>query len=62
MQPDRNNWRNLPEVSIFLRQNMDMVYQDRDSMVLLRDANHRPAFLRHRDEQALRKAEADYLP
>jgi hypothetical protein len=53
VQPQRHENQNLPEVSTFLRQHMDVVYEDFEAVVLLRDRNHRQAILRRADENAL---------
>jgi hypothetical protein len=55
------NRLNLDEVDAFLRQHMDVVYEDSEAVVLLRDTQHRPAALRNRDERTLLGAQTDYL-
>ena len=46
----------------YLRENMEVVYEDFWTMVMLLDNNHRPASVRYNDEQALTGAKADFLP
>ncbi len=53
---------NDAEVSAFLRQHMDVVYEDFQTMVLLRDNNRRTAEQRLKDEGELHGAKAVYLP
>ena len=53
---------NTARVSSFLEQHMDIVYEDYQSMLLFRDANHRPASIRLRDEGALDEARTRILP
>jgi hypothetical protein len=55
------NRLNGDEVDAFLRQNMDVVFEDFESVVLLRDTRHRPAAVRHRDEKTLSEAQTDFL-
>jgi 4-amino-4-deoxy-L-arabinose transferase-like glycosyltransferase len=62
IQPDRHTAQNLPEVSEYIRQNMDIVYEDFNALVLFRDNNHRTADRRLRDDTALKKAGANYIP
>jgi hypothetical protein len=62
VQPGVHGQMTTPEVSSFLRQHMDVVYEDWQSMVLVRDRNHRTAEQRLADERALRDAKASYLP
>jgi 4-amino-4-deoxy-L-arabinose transferase-like glycosyltransferase len=54
--------RNGSVVSNFFRENMEVAYEDWQSIVLFRGGNHRPAFLRAKDEKALGEAQANYLP
>lgn len=49
-------------VSAFLRQHMDVVFEDHMSMVLFRDANHRSAALRQENEKALKASSANLIP
>jgi Dolichyl-phosphate-mannose-protein mannosyltransferase len=53
VQPERHENQNVPEVSAFLRQQMDVVYEDFEAVVLLRDRNHRPSGIRFEEEQQL---------
>jgi hypothetical protein len=63
VQPERHGDLNVAEVSLFLQLNMDVVYEDCGVLVLLRDDNrHRPASSRRQNEQALGRAQAEYLP
>jgi hypothetical protein len=57
-----NAANNEPDVSSFLRQNMDVVYEGHTVMVMLRDSNHRSAAQRSLDETTLLDARADFLP
>jgi hypothetical protein len=57
-----NAANNEPEVSSFVRQHMDVVYEAHGVMVLLRDNNHRSAAQRVADEKMLLDARADFLP
>lgn len=59
--------QNHGEVNAYLRQHMEVVYEDFESVVLFRGSRHWPAFLRARENQALRhaqmrEAQAGYLP
>jgi hypothetical protein len=42
---------NVLPVESYLKENMDVVYEDFSSQLMLRDRNHRPAFLQSRDEK-----------
>lgn len=53
--------QNESEVSFFLRQHMEVVYEDYRSMVLFR-GNHRLASQRLQDDKALNNAHANFLP
>ena len=58
---------NLGAVNAYLRQHMEVVYEDFESVVLFRGSRHWPAFLRAREDKALREAQmreaqAGYLP
>jgi hypothetical protein len=57
-----NAANNEPEVSSYLRQNMDVVYEAHGVMVLLRDNNHRSAARRADDDKTLLDSRADFLP
>jgi hypothetical protein len=52
---------NATDVSLYMRQHMDVVYEDFATLVLLRDNTHRQAETRLRDEQALSDANATRL-
>jgi hypothetical protein len=54
--------QNDPEVASYLRQHMDVVYEDFSTEVLLRDSENRPASMRRANEEALRRARANFLP
>jgi hypothetical protein len=53
---------NGPLIDKFFRENMDVVYEDWQSLVLFRGEAHRPANVRQRDEKELFAAGANYLP
>jgi hypothetical protein len=59
--PARHAALNVREAGIFLRQNMDVVYEDYQCYVMFRD-KHRSAQMRHDEELNLERAKADYLP
>jgi hypothetical protein len=48
-------------VTVFLREHMDVVYEDFESVVLFRGNNHRTAEQRLKDDGTLQKAKAEYL-
>ena len=52
---------NESEVSRYLRQHMDVVYEDFATAVMLRDENHRPAPIRAEEDEAGRLASDYYL-
>src|SRR5262249_26514090 len=62
VQPGQHYILNTTDVSTFLRQHMDVVYEDWEALVLFRGDNHRPAFLRLENERALSDAQANFLP
>jgi hypothetical protein len=62
VQPQRQGGRNVPEVSAFIRQHMDVVYEDTWAMVLFRGRDHRPPALRRREDEMLLDTRANYLP
>jgi hypothetical protein len=62
VQPDRLSAINTTEVSEYIRQNMDVVYEDHQSQVLFRGGNSRSAAQRLQDDQILKSARANYLP
>jgi hypothetical protein len=57
-----NAANNEPDISSFVRQHMDVVYEAHGVMVLLRDNNHRSAAQRAADDRILLDARADFLP
>jgi hypothetical protein len=62
VQPERHNLLNIDATSIYLRQHMDVVYEDAQALVLFRGDNHWTTSLRQAQEQALHAANANYLP
>jgi hypothetical protein len=59
--------QNLGEVNAYIRQHMEVVYEDFECVLLFRGSRHWPAFLRAREDKALREAQlreaqAGYLP
>jgi hypothetical protein len=62
VDPAGTNAGNDREVTAFLRQNMDVIYENFQSMVMLRDNNHRPAFLQQANQQALGASSTTLLP
>jgi 4-amino-4-deoxy-L-arabinose transferase-like glycosyltransferase len=56
--PDFHTYTNDAEMSDFLTQNMDVVYEDFLMVVMLRDANHRTSAMRRKNVSALGKARA----
>ncbi len=62
VQPERHEVLSDRDVSVFLRQHFDVVYEDWEALVLFRGDRHRPAFLRTQDERRLNDAQANYLP
>jgi 4-amino-4-deoxy-L-arabinose transferase-like glycosyltransferase len=62
VQPHRHYNQNTAEVSAFLRQHMEVVYEDFEALVLFRDRNHRSTWQRQANEQSLKEAQADFLP
>jgi 4-amino-4-deoxy-L-arabinose transferase-like glycosyltransferase len=59
--PSTHANQNSSDLSAFLRQHMDVAYQDFQTMVLLRDV-HRRALMRVNNDQTLNSAKANYLP
>jgi hypothetical protein len=55
------NRLNVDEVDMFMRQHMDVAFEDSEAVVLVRDTRHRPAAARSRDEKILREAQIDFL-
>jgi hypothetical protein len=60
--PSFHDKTNDADVSAYLREHMDVVYEDYQAMLLLRDNNHRPASVRLQDERILQESGANYLP
>ncbi|HEV3258494.1 MAG TPA: glycosyltransferase family 39 protein [Gemmataceae bacterium] len=59
--PAAHDRMNEASVSAFMLENMDVVCEDVQSVLLLRDNNSRPAFLRYQNTEALQKGNADFL-
>jgi hypothetical protein len=59
--PLENSTLNTPEISAFIRGNMDLVYEDYQSLVFLRDGNHRTIRMRTINERELSQAQANFL-
>lgn len=59
--PAEHGGFNTPEVTDFLRQHMEVVYEDFDGMVLLRGDKHWPASQRAADAQSLYSSQAQSL-
>jgi hypothetical protein len=62
VQPERHEVLNDRDIGVFLRQHMDVVYEDWQSLVLFRGDKHRSAAMRRRCENVLNTAQAVYLP
>jgi hypothetical protein len=62
VQPGIHQAMNTAEVSSFLRQHMDVVYEDWQAFVLFRGERHRTIGQRQQDEKALQRARAVFLP
>jgi len=56
-----HNAINDHDVSLVVRESMEVVYEDFLTSIMLRDNTHRPAMVRELDEKALQEAQADYL-
>jgi len=50
--PRVHNVSNYGAVSEYMRKNMDIVFEDHRSVVMLRDNNHRPAFVQAAEEES----------
>jgi len=61
VQPGQHTAVNLPAASAYLRQQMEVVYEDWDMMVLFWGGNHRLAAQRQGDDEMLNAAQANYL-
>jgi hypothetical protein len=59
--PLENSTLNTPEISTFIRGNMDLVYEDYQSLVFLRDGNHRSLRMRTVNEKELAQSQANFL-
>ncbi|MBV9125571.1 MAG: glycosyltransferase family 39 protein [Planctomycetes bacterium] len=59
--PKNQNY-NTTDINLFLRDNMEVVYEDEQVLVLLRDRNHWPASLRRQQDAAISGTKANYLP
>ncbi len=59
--PGSHDRKNDDRVSAYLRQHMQVVYQDFQTIVLFRDRHHRPAEQRQADEERLQEAGTDFL-
>jgi hypothetical protein len=57
-----NNGLNDKNVNQFVRGNMEVVYEDFLTCLMVRDSNNRPMALRTRDEAYLRSGQANFLP
>lgn len=53
---------NRAKATAFIRQHMDVVYQDHESVLFVRGLNHRSAALRNKDEARIGKTSAGLLP
>jgi hypothetical protein len=62
VSPDEHHRLNVPELSTFIRENMDLVYEDFQSLTFLRDRNHRSPALRKTGEKELVAAQSNFLP
>jgi hypothetical protein len=62
VQPGQHNVLNTPTTSAFLREHMEVVYEDWETLVLFRGDTHRPVYLRLNDEKSLNDALANFLP
>jgi len=60
--PPFDSKTNDDQVAGYVREYMEVVYEDFDSVLLLRDNNHRPALKRQEDANAIRKAREDLPP
>jgi hypothetical protein len=59
--PWQHEKANSPRVSAFLREHMDVAYEDFTVLVMFRDRNHRPASLRRQNEQSLEQSGRNFL-
>jgi hypothetical protein len=62
VSPDEHHRLNVPDISTYIRENMDLVYEDFESLTFLRDRNHRSPKLRRQGEQELSAAQSNFLP
>jgi hypothetical protein len=62
LQPENHQRTNTHDVSAYLRQHMEVVYEDWQTLVLFRGDHHRVAEQRHQDDRVLGGSVANYLP
>jgi hypothetical protein len=62
VQPGQHNVLNAPTASTFLREHMEVVYEDWETLVLFWGGEHRPIYMRLNDEKALNDALSIFLP
>ena len=62
VSPGPNNGLNDRDVNAYLRQNMDVVYEDFLTAIMVRDSKHRPVKLLSKDDVNLRFGKANFLP
>jgi hypothetical protein len=62
LAPNAHYRYNVPQVSAFVREHMDVVYEDFLTMVLFRGASHRPAWQRQEQDEELLRSLGNYLP
>jgi hypothetical protein len=60
--PSRHGSQNTADVSAFLRQHMEVVYEDYRALVLFRGNKHRHTSQRLENEKALIDAQTNFLP
>ena len=60
--PAFNNKLNEADVSTFLRENMEVVYEDFGVIVMFRGDNHWTVSSQAQDESQLQRAKANFLP
>jgi hypothetical protein len=62
VQSERHEVLNDRDVSIYLRQHMQVAHEDWESLVLFRGEHNRPASLRYQDEKSLRDSQSSFFP
>jgi hypothetical protein len=62
VDPTFNKILNDEDITAFLRQHMEVVYEDYNSLVMFAGEQNRPAFIRLADEVSLRGGKSIYLP